>query len=256
MFRYCLKETNRIFSFRYLFSVFGIYSLYVILFYPKQDYVNFTFWEYFLSVFSSPYYFILMFQIILLYNLIKFQYPPALILLLRAQRFSTFIIARLASITIFVLLVFCAHIIITAILAVGLNANNCFSIIEGIAINSKIKLFSIYSSYFSTPVEAISVVFLYMVLGYILYSILISCLLLFLRRKIAVCIIVLGYFATLLSVQRGIDSAAPLLFLNNYILLSNAIQYKIFPWSLVISLAVCFIAVMIMSWEWSRSKLW
>ena len=106
MFRYCLKETNRIFSFRYLFSVFGIYSLYVILFYPKQDYVNFTFWEYFLSVFSSPYYFILMFQIILVYNLIKFQYPPALILLLRAQRFSTFIIARLASITIFVLLVF------------------------------------------------------------------------------------------------------------------------------------------------------
>ncbi|WP_186005532.1 hypothetical protein [Clostridium sp. DL-VIII] len=140
--------------------------------------------------------------------------------LIRTKKYRRYLFAQAASVFSISAILMFIHIFIVGIIGVALNKKNTFSV-EACNYNDVI---AAYYKYFKTPVLAIGLHIIYMILGLTFVGILILGANRLLEKNLTIIVIVTMYMLALLGFNAGIDKAIPFLFLDEYVILHHALD--------------------------------
>ena len=256
MLRYTIKEITSVFFNKSTAFMLIIYSLYIISFYPPGEYRCLSFGEYILLAICDTRYFTLIFLALLTVYFVKLASTPSSMVLSRAETFSGYFMKRTVAMVVVIFFLIAAHILAASF--VRMLGNALFAETPGLSTahpKDKLEVLRVYRSLSSSSLAAITVTVLYLTSGYTLYHTLLSALFLLIDTKPALVIVLVNFFATLCSVQYGIDTWHPVLFLKNYISLPYALMFRIFPWSQIIALCVWgLISLLVKKRWWCRNR--
>jgi len=179
---------------------------------------NITYWEFIISAITDHYYILYFMIIFYLFSAFKMIEEDNEIILIRGKKYINYFISQIISLfsisTIFTLM----HFFIVAIMGYGLNLDNRF-IMNAYYYNEVI---GVYSTYFKSPILAVVILIVYMILGLTFMGMVLMFINHFFGKRLAIIGMMVMYLLMLISLRTNIDNSLPLLFLNNYIILHHA----------------------------------
>ncbi len=202
--------------------------------------------DYLLTVLSDRRYYLIVLLAVLTACLLRSEQVPRQAVLLRSGSFFRLFLARSICVAGVLLLVLLGH---TAAISVVKLAG----ISLGQSPSAPPAALAAYKAFFPSPSSAVLCMVLYLFSGYMLYYILLSALMLFLRRELALFLAVATYLLVFLRVQTGFGGAYPLFFLDTYLFLPDALRWGVFPWSWAMAASLCALILLFIKrkWWWS-----
>lgn len=246
MLRYCLRETWACLWRGPLLLLPLLYGAYTAAFYPPGQMEALSLAEYLLVVLSDRRYYLIVLLAILTVCLIRTDQIPRQAVLLRSRSFFRFFLARSACAAGLLLLLLLEHTAVASLVKLA-------GISLGQASNVALEASALYRTFFSSPPAAVICTVLYFFSGCMLYYALLSAWMLFLRRALALFLTLAAYLLIFLRVQTGFGGAHPLLFLDTYLYLPDALRWGVFPWSWVMAVSLCALIFLLIErkWWWS-----
>ena len=239
MFKYCLIDTRQCLSNQWIILTgltYIISSIPDVIFFSSY---RGSIADFIILSFSNQYYFLLIILPLLFLFLLKIDWLPSSTILLRNASITTYVIARFSALVISLSAIITFHLSLAAIMAVG---------------SSMVKSTSSYtSSYYNSTICWIIVNYLF---GLLLIASIIWLIIVSTPRKFRVPLIVLLYFFIFFGVQRSSSWYHPALFIFNMIILSNALPYNLFPWSMLIFLLTTGLILFLLCKRWWTIYRW
>lgn len=200
-----------------LISVFSMFSFKFLL---EAKAKHFTYWDFISNTMTNHYYIIYFLMIFYIFSVFKIMDDTNSLILIRTNKYVRYLFAQIVSLfNISAILVF-IHIFIVGIMGITLNKKNIFSV-EACNYNDVI---AAYYTYFKTPVLAIGLYMLYMILGLTFVGILILGTNRFLEKRLTIIVIVTMYILAIFGFNTGINKTIPFLFLDEYVILHHALD--------------------------------
>lgn len=200
-----------------LISVFTMFSFKFLL---EAKANNFTYWDFIVNTMTDHYYILYFLMIFYIFSVFKIMDDTNSLILIRTKKYIKYLFTQVVSLfNISSILIF-IHIFIVGIMGATLNKKIIFSI-EAYNYSDVI---AAYYTYFKTPILAIGLHILYMILGLTFIGILILALNRFLNKRLTIIVIVTMYIFTLFSFNMGINKEIPFLFLDQYVILHHALD--------------------------------
>lgn len=165
----------------------------------------------------------------------------------------TYVIARFSALVISLSAIITFHLSLAAIMAVGSSMVKSTSSYTSSYYNSTISLFKEHFVSSSVSICWIIVNYLF---GLLLIASIIWLIIVSTPRKFRVPLIVLLYFFIFFGVQRSSSWYHPALFIFNMIILSNALPYNLFPWSMLIFLLTTGLILFLLCKRWWTIYRW
>lgn len=253
MFRYCLSDTSRNLSVWWLLFAGMIY---IVSNWPNlvaAKLYNLNIAEFFLVSFSNQYYFLLILFPLLFIFLLRLDWDPSISILSREQKFSSYLKARILTLSLSLVMILFFHILLTFLMGVGLMGTTG-TYLTGYAYFDEI--LQLFSSRFSSPYVAVCLVLLNYLLGLVCVSSIVGVILIYFPRKIRVASLVVLYLIIFFGVQRSAMWNLEPFFISNYVLLSNAITTDLFPGSIVVMLVITILVLSFVCKRWWKAKSW
>ena len=233
MFKYCLIDTRQCLSNQWIILTgltYIISSIPDVIFFSSY---RGSIADFIILSFSNQYYFLLIILPLLFLFLLKIDWLPSSTILLRNASITTYVIARFSALVISLSAIITFHLSLATIMAVG---------------SSMVKS---TSSYTSICWIIVNYLFGLLLIASIIWLIIVST-----PRKFRVPLIVLLYFFIFLGVQRSSSWYHPALFIFNMIILSNALPYNLFPWSMLIFLLTTGLILFLLCKRWWTIYRW
>ena len=235
MFKYCLIDTRQCLSNQWIILTgltYIISSIPDVIFFSSY---RGSIADFIILSFSNQYYFLLIILPLLFLFLLKIDWLPSSTILLRNASITTYVIARFSALVISLSAIITFHLSLAAIMAVG---------------SSMVKSTSSYtSSYYNSTISLFKEHF-------VSSSVSICWIIVSTPRKFRVPLIVLLYFFIFFGVQRSSSWYHPALFIFNMIILSNALPYNLFPWSMLIFLLTTGLILFLLCKRWWTIYRW
>lgn len=166
---------------------------------------------------------------------------------------NSYVIARFSALVISLSAIITFHLSLAAIMAVGSSMVKSTSSYTSSYYNSTISLFKEHFVSSSVSICWIIVNYLF---GLLLIASIIWLIIVSTPRKFRVPLIVLLYFFIFFGVQRSSSWYHPALFIFNMIILSNALPYNLFPWSMLIFLLTTGLILFLLCKRWWTIYRW
>lgn len=174
-------------------------------------------------------------------------------ILLRNASITTYVIARFSALVISLSAIITFHLSLAAIMAVGSSMVKSTSSYTSSYYNSTISLFK---EHFVSSSASICWIIVNYLFGLLLIASIIWLIIVSTPRKFRVPLIVLLYFFIFFGVQRSSSWYHPALFIFNMIILSNALPYNLFPWSMLIFLLTTGLILFLLCKRWWTIYRW
>ena len=230
MFKYCLIDTRQCLSNQWIILTgltYIISSIPDVIFFSSY---RGSIADFIILSFSNQYYFLLIILPLLFLFLLKIDWLPSSTILLRNASITTYVI-----------------------MAVGSSMVKSTSSYTSSYYNSTISLFKEHFVSSSVSICWIIVNYLF---GLLLIASIIWLIIVSTPRKFRVPLIVLLYFFIFFGVQRSSSWYHPALFIFNMIILSNALPYNLFPWSMLIFLLTTGLILFLLCKRWWTIYRW
>jgi len=252
MFKYCLIDTRQCLSNQWIILT-GL--TYIISSIPDVIFSSYrgSIADFIILSFSNQYYFLLIILPLLFLFLLKIDWLPSSTILLRNASITTYVIARFSALVISLSAIITFHLSLAAIMAVGSSMVKSTSSYTSSYYNSTISLFKEHFVSSSVSICWIIVNYLF---GLLLIASIIWLIIVSTPRKFRVPLIVLLYFFIFFGVQRSSSWYHPALFIFNMIILSNALPYNLFPWSMLIFLLTTGLILFLLCKRWWTIYRW
>ena len=247
MFKYCLIDTRQCLSNQWIILTgltYIISSIPDVIFFSSY---RGSIADFIILSFSNQYYFLLIILPLLFLFLLKIDWLPSSTILLRNASITTYVIARFSALVISLSAIITFHLSLAAIMAVGSSMVKSTSSYTSSYYNSTISLFK---EHFVSSSASICWIIVNYLFGLLLIASIIWLIIVSTPRKFRVPLIVLLYFFIFLGVQRSSSWYHPALFIFNMIILSNALPYNLFPWSMLIFLLTTGLILFLLCKRW------
>lgn len=200
-----------------LISVFSVFSFRYLL---DAKVKNLTLWDFMTNVITDQYYILYFLMIFYIFSVFKIIKDTNSLILIRTKKYIQYLFTQVISLFSISSILILIHILILGIMGSILNKNSIFSP-EACNANEVIATFY---TYFKTPILAISLHIIYMILGLTFVGILMLAISGFLKKKSTVAVIIALYILTLLGFNTDINKAIPFIFLDEYVILHHALD--------------------------------
>ena len=184
---------------------------------------------------------------------LRYVILPSISILSREQKFSSYLKARILTLSLSLVMILFFHILLTFLMGVGLMGTTG-TYLTGYAYFDEI--LQLFSSRFSSPYVAVCLVLLNYLLGLVCVSSIVGVILIYFPRKIRVASLVVLYLIIFFGVQRSAMWNLEPFFISNYVLLSNAITTDLFPGSIVVMLVITILVLSFVCKRWWKAKSW
>lgn len=216
------KNIDQLLSSKYV-VVITVYSLYLMYLRNGFSDITLNYWEFVLLAMTDHYYILYFFILSFLFFIFSTIRNEDALVWIRAKNYIRYFIAQCFSFFVASLIFIIVHLIIALSTGMGLQGVNDFITIfpDG---NTSGLLLEALSQHFQTPIHAVIIVGLFMIMGMTFFAILISAFNVFYSPRIVILLVAVLYFLMLLGMRSDMDTKFPYIFLNNYLLLHHSIS--------------------------------
>lgn len=246
------NSLDRFFSAKLIicFFVFSFNILYLRMNAGKD---GLNYWEFVIYSMTDHYYILYFMIIFYLFSLFGLFNDNQDLVLFRSRSFIKFFLSRMFAIVVVSIIFVLLHLLISFIVGTGLEMNNQFSDLYEMHQNTILNRFS---EYFPSPVIALILVVVHMIIGLSFFGILFLFMKHFLDNRYVVSILIVMYFLMLLSLRSDLDVEIPYIFINNYIILHHSIESlnQSFYYIVIVEFFSLFIIFFVMKKAWFYSE--
>ncbi len=212
------KNSSEFFTVRILpvLVVFAVFNYFQI---QEAKILGWNYWEFLISALTNQYYityFMIPVFIVFMFKLIDNEQS---ITLIRYERYFKYFVSLVISFIIIVIIFVALHFMEVLIIGYGLDMTNEWS-----RVKYQADLMTNMVNVFTYPVKGIFWCLAFLVSGFSLFAVLMKLLQHFLDKRAAVIVVMALYLMGVIGMRTDIDAKVPYLFINNYILLNNAMN--------------------------------
>ena len=212
------KNSSEFFTVRTLpvLVVFAVFNYFQI---QEAKILGWNYWEFLISALTNQYYityFMIPVFIVFIFKLIDNEQS---ITLIRYERYFKYFVSLVISFIIIVIIFVTLHFMEILIIGYGLDMTNEWS-----QVKYQADLMTNLVNVFTDPVKGIFWCLAFLVSGFSLLAVLMKSLQHFLDKRAAVIVVMALYLMGAIGMRTDIDAKVPYLFINNYILLNNAMN--------------------------------
>lgn len=207
--------SKKIWIIAFTFSIVGVSLL------QDAKVANLTYWEFIIAAITDHYYILYFMVIFYLFSISKIIQDYNKVILIRIEKYIDYFVAQVISLFFISIIFVFIHIFIVAIIGYGLNIDNTFTM--NTSYYNYNEVIGFYSTYFNTPILAITFVVVYMILGLTFIGIVLMIVNHFFDKRLVIIYMIVMYILMLISLRTDMDKFVPFLFMNNYVILHHAL---------------------------------